>query len=289
MNRHGTEAATMDRMTDQDLDALLAQDVPCGDLTTELLGIAGAPGVISFAARETMILGAIGDAAAMFSRAGGEVTAMAAGGTALAAGEQFFTARGPAGALHRVWKVAQTLVEYASGIATRTRRIVDAAEAGRPGVVVACTRKNFPGTKGISIRAVRAGGAIVHRLGLSETILVFAEHRRFIADDPTLWLGRLRARAPEKKIVVEVGSVAEALAFARSGADVVQLEKLSPGEVGQVVTAVRGDATGTLVAAAGGINEANAADYAATGADVLVTSAPYFGPPADVKVILTPA
>lgn len=44
---------------------------------------------------------------------------------------------------------------------------------------MACTRKQNPGTKQLSIKAVKAGGGSIHRLGLSESILVFAEHRQF--------------------------------------------------------------------------------------------------------------
>jgi molybdenum transport protein len=95
--------------------------------------------------------------------------------------------------------VAQTLVEIWSGIATAARAIVDAATAVSPDVVVACTRKNVPGTKSYAVRAVRAGGAVMHRLGLSETVLVFPEHRAFLGDEPLReTVRRLRRAAPEK-------------------------------------------------------------------------------------------
>ena len=48
---------------------------------------------------------------------------------------------------------------------------------------VATTRKHFPGTKAMSLKAVLAGGGSVHRLGLSDSILIFAEHRRFLAGE----------------------------------------------------------------------------------------------------------
>ncbi|WP_029008033.1 ModD protein [Azospirillum halopraeferens] len=284
-------------LPDAVLDALLAQDAPYGDLTTATLGIAARPGRITFAARDAMVLCAADAAARMLERCGARVERAEADGTALAAGAVFLVAEGPAGGLHRGWKVAQTLVEYASGIATRARRIVEAA----PGVSVACTRKNFPGTKEVAVKAVLAGGAVMHRLGLSETLLVFAEHRAFLAGSPAAWMADLKRRAPERKVVVEVSSVDEALAMAAAGADVLQLEKLSPADVATVVAAVAGGMAGGMadgardgrprpaVAAAGGVSESNAAAYAATGCDVLVTSAPFFGRPCDVKVTLGPA
>jgi molybdenum transport protein len=222
----------------------------------------------------------------MLRRAGADVQDALPSGTALTEGAVFLTAEGPAGALHRAWKVAQTFVEYASGIATGAWRIVEAARAARPEVVVACTRKNFPGTKDISVKAVQAGGAQMHRLGLSETVLVFPEHRAFLEGEPAAWLAALKARAPEKKVVVEADSVDEALALARAGADVLQLEKLTPAEVSAVAAAMGDLAPGVVIAAAGGVTEANAADYAGAGASILVTSAPFFDRPADVKVTL---
>ncbi|MCB9958901.1 MAG: ModD protein [Rhodospirillaceae bacterium] len=278
----------MHRLPDARLDDLLAQDAPHGDLTTELLGIAEVPGRIVFAARDAMVACCMEEAAGMLARLGAEVTDVVPSGTAVPAGAQILAAQGPAGALHAAWKVAQTLVEYASGIATRTRGIVAAARAVSPGIVVACTRKNFPGAKDISAKAVVAGGASLHRLGLSETVLVFPEHRAFLAGDPAVWLADLKARAPEKKIVVEAATVVDAVALARAGADVVQLEKLSPADGAAVVKATRDLVPAPVIAAAGGITEANAAEHAASGVGVLVTSAPYSGRPADVKVTLGP-
>ncbi len=272
-------------LSDSALDALLAQDVPYGDLTTDSLGIADQPARMSFAARAAMVLAGSEEAARLVEKAGGRVTRVSPNGTSLEAGAVFLEADGPAGALHRAWKVAQTLTEYASGIASRARRIVDAA----PGVTVACTRKNFPGAKDLSVKAVIAGGAVMHRLGLSETLLVFPEHRAFLPSPPEEWIAALRRKAPEKKIVVEAGSVDEAVALAKAGADVIQLEKLPPEAAAAVIAATRALTPPPVVAPAGGVTEANAAAYAAAGCRLLVTSSPFFGPPADVKVTLRPA
>jgi len=268
------------------LDAWLGEDAPYGDLTTELLAIADVPGRITFAARSAMVLSGAAEAAALLRRAGARPRDVPARGTPLAAGETFLVAEGGAGALHHAWKVAQTLVEYASGIATRARRLVDAAG---PEVVVACTRKSVPGAKALSVDAVRAGGAVMHRMGLSETVLVFPEHRAFLDAEPAAWLAALKARAPERKIVVETNDVADAVTLARAGADVLQLEKLSPASVAEAAAAVRAVAPPVVIAAAGGIDETNAADYARAGANVLVTSAPFFARPSDVQVTLARA
>ena len=112
--------------------------------------------------------------------------------------------------LHAGWKAAQTLIEWASGIATAVQAIKQAA-----------------------------GGGVMHRTGLSDTVLLFAEHRAFLPDQEAQALIRLlRADVPERKIALEVGDVPEALAFAEADADILQLEKFGADLVAQVVQAV---------------------------------------------------
>ncbi len=218
----------------------------------------------------------------MFEMAGGQTRLIARSGTNIGAGELILEVEGWAEALHRAWKSAQTLVEWASGIATAMADIVAAAK----GVPVACTRKNVPGTKALSAKAVKAGGGIMHRLGLSETLLVFPEHRLFLDEAPARTIERLRRAQPEKKIVVEVGRSEDAQVWADAGADVLQLEKFSPDAVAACRTALRAilGPDRPLLAAAGGVRADNAAAYASAGADILVTSAPYTASPKDVQV-----
>lgn len=278
----------MPLIPDAEIDRWLAEDVPYGDLTTHSLGIGERPGRMRFAAREAMVAAASEEAARLLVRLGCTVDWRCASGSLVEAGAPLLAAEGPAAALLAGWKVAQTLMEYASGIATVAHRIVQAARAVDPTIVVACTRKTFPGAKAISLKAILAAGATPHRLGLSETILVFPEHRVFLADeDQAAVLQRLRAVCPERKIVAEVKSPEEALQLAQAGVDVLQLEKFSPAGVAEVVARLANMGSPVKVAAAGGVKPSNAADYARAGAHILVSSAPYFAPPADVKVTMT--
>ena len=119
------------------------------------------------------------EAARIMTMAGANVIASAPSGTELQTAALLLAAEGPAAALHAGWKVSQTLLETTGGIAAAARAIVEAARRVKPEIVVACTRKSIPGTRGLSIKAIVCGGAVPHRLGLSETILVFAQHRAF--------------------------------------------------------------------------------------------------------------
>jgi molybdenum transport protein len=272
---------------DDELRRWLAEDVPYGDLTTHALEIGDCRGRIRFEARQAMVAACSEEAGRIVTLAGASVIESTRSGALLQAGGLLLAAEGSAMALHAGWKVAQTLLETAGGIAAAARAIVDAAKQAKPDIVVACTRKSLPGTRSLSIKAILCGGAVPHRLGLSETILVFAQHRVFSggAALPAI-IDRLRRHAPEKKIVVEADTLAEGLEIAAAGADVVQLDKASPQDVAQLRRYCEGRTPRPLVAAAGGINAANAADYARAGADVLVTSAPYTARPLDVKVTM---
>jgi molybdenum transport protein len=179
------------------------------------------------------------------------------------------------------------LVEYASGIASAAASIVGVLRDAGYDTPIACTRKNFPGTKAIAVKAVLAGGAVMHRLGLSETLLAFPEHLAFVpASERAVAFARLRRRCPEKKLVAEAASMEAALELASYGVDVLQLEKFTPEDVAACKVVLAGRGLCPLLAAAGGVTVANAVAYVQAGAGLLVTSAPYFAKPADVKVTL---
>jgi molybdenum transport protein len=235
-----------------------------------------------------MVLALAEDAAAIIELAGCRVELSARTGDRLAPDAPILTAHGEAAALLKSWKVAQTLIEMWSGVATAARAVVEAARAASPEIAVACTRKNIPGTKQFAVAAVKAGGAVMHRLGLSETVLVFPEHRAFLEKMPlTEMVERLRQAAPEKRLVAEVTSLEAAIELAVAGFDVIQAEKFTPAEVAALVARMKAMSSvwnRPIVAAAGGINAGNVAAYAEAGADIVVSSAPYLAKPCDVQV-----
>ena len=276
------------RLPDALLEALLHEDSPCGDATTFALGIGQQPGRLIFRARQEMVLCGSEEALRM-----GELRDLHSGGTLrasgsrLAAGEEILRLEGTAANLHAVWKTAQTLIEYLSGIASSCADIVAAATRGDPASSVVCTRKNFPGTKAAAIKAVLCGGAAPHRLSLSETLLVFPEHRVFLGDEtPGKTIACLRQRWPERAVVVEVDNYDDARRWIAAGADILQLEKMSVDALGSIAAYAASCGQSTRIAAAGGVNVSNAEAYARAGARILVTSAPYFAHPRDVAVTL---
>ena len=166
--------------SDSWLDALLADDCPGLDLTVELLGIGSRTGTMRFAPKADCVISGVEEAELLLRKSGLDAQRHAANGDRLPAGQLCLEAHGPAAALHRSWKLSQTLMEYMTGIAGRAAHMVDQARAVNPGVSVAVTRKNFPGAKTICLEAALNGGAVIHRQNLSDSILVFEQHRAFL-------------------------------------------------------------------------------------------------------------
>ena len=277
-------------LPDRDIERFIEEDLPSGDLTTNLLGIGDCQGRIVFSTREETTLCCTEEAARVLQKTGAAVVACMPSGTKLNPGIAFLAAEGPAQALHAGWKVALNLLEYSSGIASRTQRIVEKCRAVNPSISIVTTRKSFPGTKKIAIKAITAAGALPHRLGLSETVLVFKQHTAFLGGLESFLdsVAELRQKARETKIIVEADTVEEALLIAKSGADIVQIDKITPTELAGKVIEIRVVNPNILISAAGGINESNAAEYAATGIDIIVLSSVYFGKPSDIGVNIHP-
>ena len=268
------------------IERWIEEDIPYIDLTTTVLGISKEKGKMHFTAREDMILSGVEEVIRIFEKLGVKVYSYHPTGTSVRAGQRFLEAEGLGENLHMAWKVSLNILEYCSGIATRTRRLVDRAKAVCPHIEVVTTRKVFPGTKELSIKSIIAGGALPHRLGLSETILIFKNHMAFLESKETLGniVQRIKNQACEKKIIVEVESEGQAICLVEAGMDGLQFDKMPPEELKKLCSQIRKIHSGITLIATGGVNESNVEQYANTGVDVLSTTAVYFGKPADIKV-----
>ena len=182
------------------------------------------------------------------------------------------------------WKVCLNILEYTSGIATRTKTLVQLAQEAAPGIAIITTRKSFPGTKKLALQAILAGGAYPHRLGLSETLLLFAQHTNFLHSDAELEQ-RLRAmhqKVCEKKIIFEVKTSEEARKMLDFSIDGLQFDKFPAETLHALLPELRARRPEICLIAAGGIQEKNVREYAAAGVDAIATTAVYFGKPADI-------
>ena len=273
-------------ISDSYLDELIASGIPSGiDLTTHVLGIGNVPGRMEYYTRDAALLCGTEEAARIFSRFNCVVVESLPSGSMLAPGDVFMIVEGPASGLHMGWKVCLNIFEYYCALATKAKQMVDIVHAENPLCEVLSTLKLMPGTKPFDVKALTVGGAFPHRLGLSETVLVFDHHLafyggidKFIADLP-----QIKAKVCEKKLFIEA-SVEDAERLVKAGVDGIQFDKATPEQVAKMVEKLKAINPSVTLIAAGGINLNNAAEYAATGVDGLATTCLHFAKPLDMSV-----
>lgn len=282
------------RLSAAEIGALLQEDLPYGDLTTDLLGFGERPARILFRSRQPITVAGTVVVAQILDHLGITLEKSTRDGAALGADGILLSAQGSAATLHAVWRIAQNLLEYSSGIASKARRLTQQAQAAQPGIAVTGTRKHFPGNRRLAVAAARAGGILPHRLGLSESVLVFDTHLAFLGGVAAFakHLRHYQRLVPGCKIVVELQRGPQldddALLLVAAGVDGLQFDKVAPMVLTPLVRRLREQNPAITLFAAGGIDETNAADYAATGVDALVTSAVYHAQPADIGAEITP-
>ena len=215
-------------------------------------------------ATESGIAAGIDAAAAVFEYLDVRVTDHIEAGDRLEAGDAVLRVEGDASAVLRGERVAVNVAGHASGVATRTRRAVEAAREVSE-VRIAGTRKTTPGLRGVEKRAIAAGGGDTHRLDLSHMVMIKDNHVAELGIEAAV--ERFRERASfATKIEVEVERPAGAPRAVEAGADIVLLDNMSPEETARAVELVDGDA---LTEASGGITVEGVPEYAATGVDVI--------------------
>lgn len=275
----------MQYFADARIDHFITEDLPYIDLTCQVLGLSDEPGEMEYFTREDCVLAGVAVVRRMMAKLGCEVVSARADGERVGAGESFMCVRGGAEQLHAAWKACLNVFDHLSAVATKTRSMVDAAHAANPRCEVLTTRKSMTGVKDLLTYAVVTGGAYPHRLGLSETIIVFDHHVKFMGgfDAFVEKLPEIKARCIEKKIFVEADAD-QARVLARAGADGIQLDKVPASELGPLVRELRAANPHVTLIATGGINPQNAGAYAATGVDGLATTAPFSAKPLDMSI-----
>ena len=203
------------------------------------------------------------------------------------AGDLLISGKGRAEDLHMAWKVCQNILDHCSGIATKTRKMVDLVKSYNPNLSIFTTRKGFPGTKALAVKSILAGGgAMPHRLGLSETILIFKQHMNFIGgiDGLLVKLPDIKSECCEKRIIVEADSAEQALSLCIAGVDGIQFDKIPLQDLKPACDMIKAKYPGVVLLAAGGINETNISGYAQIQLDGIVTTSLYHAKPIDVGV-----
>ena len=190
--------------------------------------------------------------------------------------------------LYQAWKVVQLVLEWSCGVAQYTADMIANAKAIHPHAVVACTRKSIPNTRKLATNAVLAAGGHIHLQGISETLLVFTNHRDLLAepDNWTAIVERLRREAPENKITLEADNFSQFEQMLDAEPDIIQLDKWSVDDVKRALSLVAASGKKIILSVAGCVNKNNIADYAKLGIYLFIISVPYYAPPEDIKVVI---
>jgi molybdenum transport protein len=276
--------------TDQEIDQLMMEDVPYSDITTSLLKLENKPAKIQVSTREPAVVCCTEEVMKIFNRTGVQTTLFTPSGEHLEKGVKFLEGEGLSGTLFALSRTIDNLLRYATGIATRTRLMVEKAQSVNKNIMIVTTRKTIPYTRKIAIKAVNSGGAAVHRLGLSESILIYKNHYGFLGG-----LANLEKRIAERKmqsggksITVEVNSLEEARMIAASNIDIIQMDHFTVSDIRKLKSEIKKINPSVKLAASGNITLKNIQDFAASGADLLISSWPYYGEPCDMSINILP-
>ena len=158
-------------------------------------------------------------------------------------------------------RVALNFMQRLSGIATLTRRFVDAV-AGT-GAKILDTRKTTPGWRALEKYAVRAGGGVNHRMDLASAVLIKDNHLAAVEGDIALAVRRAREVArPGARVEVECDRLEQVDAALAAGADIILLDNMAPDALRECVKRVGGKA---ILEASGGVSLSTVRAIAETG------------------------
>ncbi len=270
---------------DRAIAAALAEDLAGGDLTTEATISSNARGLARAVAKSPLIVcGGDVFARVFYAVDGGlRVERKMADGEHAPPGSILWEVEGKAQSILMAERTALNFVQRMSGIATLTRRYVDAVPESA-NLRITDTRKTTPGLRAFERYAVRCGGGFNHRNDLGSAVLIKDNHIAAAGGVPAA-IERARQRAPHTaRIEVEVESLADVDAALAAGADIVMLDNFAEDAIADAVQRARGLA---LIEVSGGITLERVAELALAGVDVISVGAlTHSAPAADISLDL---
>lgn len=255
---------------DAAIEAALREDMPEGDITSESIVPAGAASEAVFLAKEDGVLAGLTVARRVFEIVDTriEFRGECPDGTAFRKGDVLARIKGPTVSLLKAERTALNFLQRLSGIATATRRFVDAVAGTKARILD--TRKTTPGLRLLEKYAVRMGGGTNHRLSLSDMVLIKDNHLRYVGSI-TEAVRRARARVPSGvKVEVEVTTVDEAREALAAAADIIMLDNMP---IEGMKAAVALDAGRVPLEVSGNVTLERVREIAATGVDFISVGA----------------
>lgn len=256
----------------------LDEDGAFSDLTTTATVLSDRHARGRLVAREHGVVAGVPLAVEAFRQLDPKVTIRvdAEDGTRVAPGTTVLFLSGHARGLLSAERVALNFLQRLSGVASFTRRFVDAVHG--TGAHIYDTRKTTPGWRKLERYAVRAGGGVNHRFDLASAVLVKDNHLAALDGDIRLAVQRARELAPAgTQVEIECESRAQVEAAVAAGADIVLLDNMEPALMAECVALAKGRA---ITEASGGVTLHTARRIAETGVDRISIGALTHSPPA---------
>ena len=260
---------------EREVKRFLAEDVGRGDVTSRRVVSKSARASAAIVARQPCVVAGLPVVRAVFRAVDPAIVVAlkAQDGDAVAAGAVLAAVEGPAAPILTGERTALNLIQRLSGVATVTRRYVDAV-AGT-GVPVSDTRKTTPGLRILEKYAVHAGGGRNHRMGLFDAILIKDNHRAAAGGAAQAIAAARRARGPVMPIQIEVDSLSDLRLVLDLGVDAVLLDNMTPAQVAEAVRLTRAHPHGRScwIEASGGVTLETVRAYAEAGVDTVSVGA----------------
>jgi len=260
------------RTTHDPIAIALAEDIGRGDLTSRyFVGLERRTAVLFV--KEPAVAAGVEVAGEVFRRVDPqlEITVVRPSGSRLAKGQTVLEVTGSVRSILTAERVALNFLQQLSGVATLTRRYVDAI-AGTTARILD-TRKTTPGLRALEKAAVLAGGGQNHRFGLFDMVLVKDNHLAAETELEHLQeaIRRCRAENPGLRIEIEADTLDQVRRFLTlMGVDVILLDNMQPDELTEAVKVAAGR---VQLEASGGVTLATVAGIAATGVDFISVGA----------------
>lgn len=182
-------------------------------------------------------------------------------------GDVIATISGDSHTLLRIERTLLNMLLHASSIATLTRKYVDIIEPY--GVKLLDTRKTRPQLRVFEKYATRCGGAVNHRLGLDDSLMIKDTHLKTIKDLKS-YIVKARKQIPfTAKIEVEAESFEIAKEAMDSGADIVMCDNMTPEQIREIVAYRDENFVHILLEASGNISLDTIESYAKSGVDAI--------------------
>lgn len=253
------------------VEAALAEDLGAtGDITSNAIIPAHARAMGALAARKPGVIAGLAVAVAAFRQLDPAIRfeAVIADGRRAPAGAVVARVEGNARAVLSAERVALNFLCRMSGIATLTRRYVDAIAGTRANIID--TRKTAPGLRALEKYAVRAGGGMNHRIGLFDAVLIKDNHIA-VAGGIGPAIAAVRARAGHMvKVQVEVDTLAQLAEALEHRIDAVLFDNMSPADMADGVRMAAGR---VIAEASGGVTLDSVRAIAETGVDLISSGA----------------